>query len=221
GGTIGRCPGNHLLLEEDSRVGRVQAVVRIKNDIWSMMSVSSRTDTVLNGQALPMLKEVHLALGDTLTIGDYLLRMGSSPVAESSAMKALPEEPPVAETTEAAQEDSTDIFKELLDGPGVLPVGQPADAGKLHPFELASQAPRHHPDPIQQLQDGHWYTPTYGDGACSFSLDTEPEQHNSHIFSNPTPSTLNLEDPLAPQRKNLIDEALAQGHTSTLHHENR
>lgn len=214
GGTIGRCPGNHLLLEDDERVGRVQAVVHIKEDVWSIMNVSSRTDIVLHGQVLPLLKEIPITEGDTLTVGDYLLRAGTPTMPQALAVAAPESEPMPAQ---AAQETS-DIFKELLDGPGVLPVGQSSEAGHLHPFELASQVRRNHPDPMQELQGNH--ATTYGNMAYG-PLNTEPENHDSHIFSNPTPSTLNLEDPLASQRKSLIDDALAHGHASGSHQENR
>src|SRR5690606_18416787 len=61
GGTIGRCPGNHLMLGDDASVGRVQAVVRIKDGHCSLMNVSSRTSMQLNGQALPLLQEAPIA----------------------------------------------------------------------------------------------------------------------------------------------------------------
>src|SRR3546814_360111 len=64
GGTIGRCPGNHLLLSEDTRVGRIQAVVRIKDGAWSLNNVSSRADIMINGQALPLLQDIPIARGD-------------------------------------------------------------------------------------------------------------------------------------------------------------
>ncbi|NYT86480.1 FHA domain-containing protein [Pollutimonas harenae] len=205
GGTIGRCPGNHLLLSEDARVGRIQAVVRIQDGALSLKNVSSQTDIVINGQALSLLQEMPISCDDTLLIGDYMLRAAPAPDLASG------------QTIQEA--GSADIFKELLDGPGVLPVGQSAEASELHPFQLTSQAPRNHPDPIQQLQEDH-QSHTYG-GLAYGPLDTEPEQHDSHIFSNPAPSTLNLDDPLGPQCKSLIDEALAQGHVSETRHENR
>src|SRR5690606_37165792 len=68
GGTIGRCPGNHLLLSEDARVGRIQAVVRIKNGAFSLKNVSGQTDIMINGQALSLLQEMPIAHGDTLFI---------------------------------------------------------------------------------------------------------------------------------------------------------
>lgn len=223
GGTIGRCPGNHLLLSEDTRVGRIQAVVRIKDGAWSLKNVSSRADIMINGQALPLLQEIPIARGDTLMIGDYMLRAAVPSESAAAAEQITDPEPPAQESGQEAQDiardDASDIFKELLDGPGVLPVGQPAETGNLHPFELASQAPRNHPDPIQQMQGDHSST-AYSDVAYG-PLNTEPERYDNHIFSNPTPSALNFDDPLAPQRKNLIDEALAHGHASGAHHENR
>lgn len=226
GGTIGRCPGNHLMLSEDARVGRIQAVVRIKDGALSLKNVSGQTDIVINGQALSLLQETPIARDDTLLIGDYMLRAVDPSESVASVAELTPEpvltpvQTPEQEPRAAIQEEeSSDIFKELLDGPGVLPVGQSVETGNLHPFELASQAPRNHPNPIQQLREDH-RSQTYGDLAYE-PLNTEPEHHDSHIFSNPTPSTLSLEDPLAPQRKNLIDEALAHGHASEVHHENR
>ncbi|MCC2596543.1 FHA domain-containing protein [Pusillimonas sp. MFBS29] len=221
GGTIGRCPGNHLLLDEDTRVGRVQAVMRAKGNEWSIMNVSSRSDMALNGQALLMLKELPITAGDTLTVGDYLLKAADAIVAESSLPVAATPDPVMEQEAPAAAEENReveeaqDIFKELLDGPGVLPVGQPVEAGDLHPFELASQAPRNHPDPIQTLHKADHYTPAYS----GETLNTEPEQHDSHIFSDPVPSTLRANDALASQRKNLIGDALAHGHASAPRHE--
>lgn len=225
GGTIGRCPGNHLLLSEDARVGRIQAVVRITDGALSLKNVSSQTDIVINGHSLSLLQEMPIGSGDTMMIGDYMLQATPVSMTSTEAVPAtaaqFPERnltPAPASGEDAQEEDSADIFKELLDGPGVLPVGQSIEAGGLHPFELASQAPRNHPDPIRQLQEDH-RPRAYGD-LVHGPLNTEPEHQDSHIFSNPTPSTLKLDDPLAPQRKNPIDEALAQGHASNNHHEN-
>ncbi|MDS1142253.1 FHA domain-containing protein [Pusillimonas sp. SM2304] len=220
GGTIGRCPGNHLLLSEDAEVGRIQAVVRIKDGRCSLMSVSSRADIQLNGQALPLLQEAPITRGDTLTIGDYTLQAAAHEpapavvaAAATAAAALLPPEP------EAPVQDTSDIFKALLDGPGVLPVGVPAGTGHLHPFELDSQAPRNHPDPLQQLQVDVQRPALYETNREH--VDTEPDAGDSHIFSNPTPSTLDLADPLAPQRRNPIDEALTQGLAGDGHHKNR
>lgn len=213
GGTIGRCPGNHLLLADDPDMGRVQAVIRIKDDQCSLLNVSSRLAVQLNGQPLPMLRETSIASGDTLTIGDYVLHAYAQPATTATAV-----EESLAATPGSAQ-DTSDIFKELLDGPGVLPVGQAAEASVIHPFELASQAPRNHPDPLQQLQADHSGSTFYE--AAHGQLSTEPEPQDSHIFSNPTPTTLNLQNPLSSQRNNLINDALTHGHARDEHYENR
>jgi len=227
GGTIGRCPGNHLLLGEDARVGRIQAVVRIAAGVLSVKNVSSLTEIMVNGEALSFLQERAIAFGDTLMIGDYMLRAGrpsdttaasAAATQDSDAATAPPAQATEDQAIMADRQDSGDIFKELLDGPGVLPVGQPADHSKLHPFELESQAPRNHPDPIQQLRDGHPRL-EHLDPAHE-PLNTEPEHHGSHIFSNPVPTTLKLDDALSPQRSP-IDEALAHGHASAANYENR
>lgn len=220
GGTIGRCPGNHLLLSEDVDVGRIQAVVRIRNDDCSLMNVSSHTEMRLNGRQLPMMQEMPFVQGDTLTIGAYTLQADTlaPPAAAVVVADTIQPGPEPDITAQDAQDiqDTSDIFKELLEGPGVLPVGLPAETNGLHPFELDSQAPRNHPDPMR-LQDNQHRLPDYESAHERFN--TEPGQHDSHIFSDPAPSTLNLQDPLAPQRKSLIDEALAHGHSSEKHHE--
>lgn len=219
GGTIGRCPGNHLLLSEDTEVGRVQAMVRIKDGRCSLISVSSRADMQLNGQALPLLQEAPITRGDTLTIGDYTLQAAAHEPAPAAAAATPAAAEPLLPASQAPAQDTADIFKELLDGPGVLPVGLSAETSNLHPFELDSQAPRNHPDPLQQLQADARRPALYETDRGH--VDTEPEAGDSHIFSNPTPSTLNLLDPLAPQRRNPIDEALTQGHAGDGHYENR
>jgi FHA domain-containing protein len=210
GGTIGRSPDNHFLLGDDPTVAQIQAVVRIKNQDCSILNVSSN-EIRLNDHQLAFMHEAPFVRGDVLTIGSYTLQCE---VDENPAAMPATQPDPAQET-----QDTSDVFKDLLDGPGVLPVGLAAEASDLHPFALDSQAPRNHPDPINQLQDTRQHLSDYDKAHEQFNVALGP--HDDHIFSDPTPSTLRLNDALAPQLANLIDEALSQGLASGERQENR
>jgi len=217
GGTIGSSPRNHLVLEQDADIGRVQTIVRIDELGCRLMNVGSRARVLLNGRVLPLLQEAPFAPGDELIIGAYTVRIDAAWAAlPADGMATLPMADADAAGTGAADTgEPDDVFRDLLQGPGVLPVGTAAGITSLHPFELDSQAQRNHPDPLRALRDTAPDTPFAG------SLDTRPDSRQSDIFTNPTPSTLDREDPLASQRRNVIDEALRAGRANDSRYENR
>jgi len=76
GGTLGRAPGNHLVLDDPGKsVSRQQARLEHRGDGWHLVDLGSNP-SVVNGQAVGAGRSVRLADGDRLAIGDYVLAVG-------------------------------------------------------------------------------------------------------------------------------------------------
>jgi FHA domain-containing protein len=75
GGTIGRCPGNSMVLPSPSHdICRLQAILRAGETSWHFKNMSAMTSVSVNGCCVPPAGEVELHVGDTLAIGPYVLR---------------------------------------------------------------------------------------------------------------------------------------------------
>lgn len=75
GGTIGRCPGNALVLPSaNDEICRLQAVVRISNNDCYLLNMSDMTQVSVNGQPVLPRSEVLLHVGDEVAIGGYVLQ---------------------------------------------------------------------------------------------------------------------------------------------------
>ncbi|WP_426104352.1 type VI secretion system-associated FHA domain protein TagH [Massilia sp. TSP1-1-2] len=73
GGTIGRAPDNALVLDDASKyISRVHAKVALRDGVFMLEDVGSNP-SVVNDRPLGKGKEVALAHGDRVTIGDYQL----------------------------------------------------------------------------------------------------------------------------------------------------
>jgi pSer/pThr/pTyr-binding forkhead associated (FHA) protein len=65
--TIGRAPGNDVVLADDGQVSRVHAVLEHLGGSWSVRDVSSRNGTFVNGTRVS--GESRIGAGDELRIG--------------------------------------------------------------------------------------------------------------------------------------------------------
>ena len=75
GGTIGRCPGNALVLPvETDSMSRLQAIVKVDGDDCYLVNMSGMTDVRVNGRRIQPLHQVRLDAGDEIDIGPYTLR---------------------------------------------------------------------------------------------------------------------------------------------------
>jgi len=112
---------------------------------------------------------------------------------------------PQGHDTRAPQSDPADVFSDLF-GPGTLPVGSVPDMS-AHPFDLESAQTRNPEDPLRQLPRGDANV----SGAPRDPLDLlgSPDSDGTQdVFSDPSPSTLPLHDPLAPHRSDPVTDTL-------------
>lgn len=87
GGAIGRAVGNELVLEDPGKyISRVHARVEFRDGAWNLVDVGSNPSLV-NERPVGPGRQVALADGDRITIGDYQL-------LASVAMEAAPTLPP-------------------------------------------------------------------------------------------------------------------------------
>jgi FHA domain-containing protein len=196
--TLGRCSDNDIpLCGGQKPVGRVQAVIRSDGEYWLLESLSKISAVWLNGRPLAPRQTAALASGDRIRIGDHEVCVEEERWAERAEAEESDESPSPAE--------ETDIFQDLLGGPGVLPVGSNMPVETLHPFDMQSSTLRNHPDPLALLPEEREILPPVTQ-AC-----VTPDASFDHILSDPTPTTLDLREPLAAHRGHDIRETLATG----------
>jgi predicted component of type VI protein secretion system len=144
--TLGRCSDNDIpLCGGQKPVGRVQAVIRSDGEYWLLESLSKISAVWLNGRPLAPRQTAALASGDRIRIGDHEVCVEEERWAERAEAEESDESPSPAE--------ETDIFQDLLGGPGVLPVGSNMPVETLHPFDMQSSTLRNHPDPLALLPE--------------------------------------------------------------------
>ncbi len=121
--------------------------------------------------------------------------------------QGVPEPAPPQESPAAPPENPDDIFKDLLIGPGVLPVGG-ANPDDRHPFEMESATNRNHHNPVELLRPEGLHHPSI-DGD---PLDTLPsdgaEKDRQTIFSDDSPTTLSKDTALDSHKEDNILETL-------------
>ena len=107
----------------------------------------------------------------------------------------------------APQEDPDDIFKDLLSGPGVLPVGATA-ADERHPFDMESAINRNHHNPVELLRPQGMQHPSIdGDPLDALPSDgTDKDRYT--IFSDDSPTTLSKDTALDSHKEDNILETL-------------
>lgn len=100
--TVGRGAGNHLVLEDSSRlVSRYQASVSYKDTSSALITnTSASTEMFIGAMVLHPGESVVISLSDTLIIGAYILRLQQSstlPIEQSAAIFPLPNTAAVVE----------------------------------------------------------------------------------------------------------------------------
>ncbi len=125
--------------------------------------------------------------------------------AQENLESSAPEQTPPA--APSAEENPDDIFKDLLSGPGVLPVGG-ASADDRHPFEMESATNRNHHNPVELLKPEGLHHPSI-DGDPLDSLPSDgAEKDRQTIFSDDSPTTLNKDTALDSHKEDNILETL-------------
>jgi pSer/pThr/pTyr-binding forkhead associated (FHA) protein len=76
--SIGRAPGNSIVLEDDY-VSNEHALLMLRGRQWWVEDLNSRNGTLLNGE--PVAAATIIAPGDVLTIGGSQLKLEGMPVA--------------------------------------------------------------------------------------------------------------------------------------------
>jgi FHA domain-containing protein len=105
------------------------------------------------------------------------------------------------------QENPDDIFKDLLSGPGVLPVGG-ATIDERHPFDMESATNRNHHNPVELLRPEGMHHPSI-DGDPLDALPTDGADKDRYtIFSDDSPTTLNKDTALDSHKQDNILETL-------------
>jgi len=132
----------------------------------------------------------------------------ASPIEQSSAPAYQPQEPePVTAPMPppAPEEDPDDIFKDLLSGPGVLPVGG-ATTDDRHPFDMESATNRNHHNPVELLRPEGLHHPSI-DGDPLQALPTDgAEKDRQTIFTDDSPTTLRSDTALDSHKEdNILD----------------
>lgn len=128
------------------------------------------------------------------------IEQNSAPASQpQEAAPAAPPEPP------APAEDPDDIFKDLLSGPGVLPVGG-ATADDRHPFDMESATNRNHHNPVELLRPEGLHHPSI-DGDPLQALPTDgAEKDRQTIFTDDSPTTLRSDTALDSHKEdNILD----------------
>ncbi|MDQ2137168.1 FHA domain-containing protein [Alcaligenaceae bacterium B3P038] len=91
GGTIGRCPGNAMVLPSaNDDICRLQAVVRISNNDCYLLNMSDMTPVSVNGQPVLPRSEVLLHVGDEVAIGSYVLQSEDDRAAANGNIDPAP-----------------------------------------------------------------------------------------------------------------------------------
>jgi type VI secretion system FHA domain protein len=120
GGAIGRAVGNELVLEDPGKyISRVHARIEFRDGAWHLVDVGSNPSLV-NERPVGPGRQVALADGDRVTIGDYQLlasvAIAAVPTLPPSPLQDVTRAPAPAATLDANPDDS-------LAGAGILDVG--------------------------------------------------------------------------------------------------
>lgn len=78
--SIGRAPGNTIVLEDDY-VSNEHALLMLRGRQWWVEDLNSRNGTLLNGE--PLHAATIISAGDVLTIGGSQLKLEALPVGEA------------------------------------------------------------------------------------------------------------------------------------------
>ncbi|ETD66894.1 hypothetical protein V757_12030 [Pelistega indica] len=223
GVTLGRASTNHIVLTDESKqISLMQAIIRVQNRETLILKNMGSLEIQVNQTSLPLGKEIVVHAGDNIRIGDYTCTVSKLPSAPT--VMPMPNQPAMTghytaispkntgfipektTPTQAIEEDilglnstapttqqpinyTKDIFAELL-GVDAVPIG--ASHANLHPFEFNSKLDKNFHDPLSNL-----------DTRISIEQENDPlkiiasdgnEHLNKNIFSNPKPSTLNIDD---------------------------
>ena len=90
--TIGRAPGNDVVLADDGQVSRVHAVLEHLGSSWSVRDVSSRNGTFVNGTRVS--GEARIGAGDELRIGRTRIVVRADRTADDPAATEAQAPPP-------------------------------------------------------------------------------------------------------------------------------
>ncbi|PJX25481.1 hypothetical protein CAP48_05380 [Advenella sp. S44] len=131
----------------------------------------------------------------------------SSPSPISSNTNIAQADESATAATPAPEENPDDIFKDLLSGPGVLPVGA-TTSDEQHPFDMESAANRNHHNPVELLKPQGMHHPSI-DGDPLAALPSDGADKDRHtIFSDDSPTTLNKDTALDSHKEDNILETL-------------
>ena len=149
----------------------------------------------------PVVNTTVAPLGDNQTVSRALPDNAmATPAADAS------DSPPQAPTpAPVPEEDPDDIFKDLLSGPGVLPVGGSAPDDR-HPFDMESATNRNHHNPVELLRpEGMRHPSIDGDPLDTLPSDgTDKDRYT--IFSDDSPTTLSKDTALDSHKQdNILD----------------
>ena len=90
GGTIGRAPGNDLVLDDpDKIISRSHAVIECRDGRFYFSDAGSNP-SLINGRVLGSGRQALLAAGDQLMIGEYLLEVAVSTESGKASTSLLP-----------------------------------------------------------------------------------------------------------------------------------
>ncbi|WP_193088382.1 FHA domain-containing protein [Advenella sp. FME57] len=138
-------------------------------------------------------------------LGDNTTRSRASPENAPAASPADTGNSPAA--APVPEENPDDIFKDLLSGPGVLPVGGNA-TDERHPFDMESATNRNHHNPVELLKPEGMHHPSI-DGDPLDALPSDGADKDRHtIFSDDSPTTLNKDTALDSHKQDNILETL-------------
>lgn len=118
------------------------------------------------------------------------------------------------------EDNPDDIFKDLLSGPGVLPVGG-VTTDERHPFDMESATNRNHHNPVELLRPEGLHHPSI-DGDPLDTLPTDGTDKDRYtIFSDDSPTTLNKDTALDSHKQDNILETLRRAAHSGYKEENQ
>ncbi len=122
GGSIGRTPGNNLVLPDPQRhISRTHASIVFRAGQYILRDLGSASPVILNGKALGKGNEAPIDDGDELCIAGYTLRVVAEPrpapaearVEPAAAPSGLPQQDPLQAFGGAAP-TATDPFADLM-----------------------------------------------------------------------------------------------------------
>lgn len=242
GGTIGSSPNNDIVLaDEENAIGKVQAVLRMNAQSNAVLvNLCSTSPIYLNGLILTFKQQAVFGKEDRITLGSYVLQTltettpaqapqpAMAPAVQPASFEQAEPNPLASITITVPAEEpapvappppAEDIFADLLNSPGTLPVGAPT-RNEAHPFEMDSASDRNHANPVSLLTLQGVHQPIHQRDPLSMLSQDGTEQHRVTIFTDNSPSTLRQNQELAEHREDRILQTLKQTAYS-LNHENR